>query len=126
MLFRSEITIEYVLLAGYNDSQQDAIALARLIRGLSAKVNAIPFNDDPNLPRWMKRPTDDAIDAFADTLVQHGAHVTVRRSKGREIAAACGQLRGRSERKGPQRRVDGALRVEPAEIERDLMYGERR
>ena len=121
-----EITIEYVLLAGYNDSQQDAIALARLIRGLRAKVNAIPFNEDPNLPRWMERPSDDAIDAFADTLLQHGAHVTVRRSKGREIAAACGQLRGRSERKGPQRRVDGALRVEPAEIERDLMYGERR
>jgi 23S rRNA (adenine2503-C2)-methyltransferase len=121
-----EITIEYVLLAGYNDSVKDATALARLIRGITAKVNAIPFNPDPNLPAWMKRPDDAAIDAFADALVQHGAHVTVRRSKGSEIAAACGQLRGRSERKGPQRRVDGAVRMEPAEIERDLMYGERR
>ena len=121
-----EITIEYVLLAGYNDSVKDAVALARLIRGLNAKVNAIPFNEDANLPGWMKRPTDEAIDAFADTLVQQGAHVTVRRSKGREIAAACGQLRGKSERKRPQRSMDSAVRVEPAEIERDLMYGERR
>ncbi|HUJ14780.1 MAG TPA: 23S rRNA (adenine(2503)-C(2))-methyltransferase RlmN [Thermoanaerobaculia bacterium] len=121
-----EITIEYVLLAGYNDSKQDAIALARLIRGLRAKVNAIPFNEDPNLPRWMKRPDDRAIDAFAETLVEHGAHVTVRRSKGREIAAACGQLRGQTERKRPQRGVDGAVRIEPAQIERDLMNGERR
>jgi 23S rRNA (adenine2503-C2)-methyltransferase len=121
-----EITIEYVLLAGYNDSKQDAIALARLIRGLRAKVNAIPFNEDANLPGWMKRPADAAIDAFAETLVEHGAHVTVRRSKGREIAAACGQLRGKTERKRPQRSVDSAARIEPAQIERDLMNGERR
>jgi 23S rRNA (adenine2503-C2)-methyltransferase len=113
-----DITIEYVLLAGYNDAVKDAVALARLIRGLNAKVNAIPFNEDANLPGWMKRPGDKAIDAFADTLVQQGAQVTVRRSKGREIAAACGQLRGKSERKRPQR-------VEPAEIERDLMYGDQ-
>lgn len=94
-----EITIEYVLLAGYNDSAEDARALARLIRGLPAKVNAIPFNPDPNLPAWMKRPDDRAIDRFVDTLVRHNAVVTVRRSKGREISAACGQLRGKTERK---------------------------
>src|SRR5436853_6169450 len=81
-----EMTIEYVLLAGYNDSRKDAQALARLIRGLHAKVNAIPFNPDPNLPAWMKRPSDEAIDDFVETLVDNGAHVTVRRSKGREIA----------------------------------------
>ena len=52
-----DITIEYVLLAGYNDSPQDAVALAKLIRGLHAKVNAIPFNEDANLPAWMKRPS---------------------------------------------------------------------
>jgi len=90
-----EVTIEYVLLAGWNDAPHDAIALARLIRGLRAKVNAIPFNEDANLPSWMKRPTDAAIDRFVDTLVDHGVAVTVRRSKGREIAAACGQLRGK-------------------------------
>jgi 23S rRNA (adenine2503-C2)-methyltransferase len=90
-----DVTVEYVLLAGWNDAPHDAVALARLIRGLHAKVNAIPFNADPNLPPWMKRPTDAAIDQFVDTLVRNGVAVTVRRSKGREIAAACGQLRGK-------------------------------
>lgn len=98
-----DITIEYVLLAGYNDSPADARALAKLISGIKAKVNAIPFNPDPNLPAWMKRPSDAAIDRFVDELVQAGARVTVRRSKGREIAAACGQLRGKTERR---RRVE--------------------
>ena len=87
-----EITVEYVLLAGYNDAPSDAVALAKLIHGLRAKVNAIPFNADPNLPPWMKRPSDASIDRFVDTLVRNGVAVTVRRSKGREIAAACGQL----------------------------------
>jgi 23S rRNA (adenine2503-C2)-methyltransferase len=90
-----DITIEYVLLAGYNDSARDAAALAKLIRGIHAKVNAIPFNEDPNLPAWMKRPNDAAIDRFVDALVRNGVRVTVRRSKGRDIAAACGQLRGK-------------------------------
>lgn len=90
-----DITVEYVLLAGYNDSPQDAVALAKLIRGIQAKVNAIPFNEDANLPKWMKRPKDAEIDRFVDTLVKHGVRVTVRRSKGRDIAAACGQLRGK-------------------------------
>jgi 23S rRNA (adenine2503-C2)-methyltransferase len=90
-----DITIEYVLLAGYNDSPQDAAALARLIRGIPSKVNAIPFNEDVNLPNWMKRPDDRAIDRFVDALVRNGVRVTVRRSRGRDIAAACGQLRGK-------------------------------
>ena len=97
-----EITVEYVLLAGYNDAPRDAVALAKLIRGVRAKVNAIPFNPDPNLPEWMKRPNDASIDRFVETLVQNGVAVTVRRSKGREIAAACGQLRGKTE--PPRRR----------------------
>ncbi len=92
-----EITVEYVLLAGYNDSPADARALAQLIGNLDAKVNAIPFNEDANLPEWMKRPGDAAIDRFVDTLVRNGVRVTVRRSKGRDIAAACGQLRGKTE-----------------------------
>jgi 23S rRNA (adenine2503-C2)-methyltransferase len=90
-----DMTIEYVLLAGFNDSTRDAAALAKLIRGLNAKVNAIPFNEDANLPGWMKRPSDREIDRFVDALVKHGVRVTVRRSKGRDIAAACGQLRGK-------------------------------
>src|SRR2546423_280508 len=102
-----EITIEYVLLAGYNDAPSDAVALTKLLHGIRAKVNAIPFNADPNLPPWMKRPTDAAIGRFVDTLVRNGVAVTVRRSKGREIAAACGQLRGKSE--APRRHVERVL-----------------
>ena len=90
-----DITIEYVLLSGYNDSPRDAVALAKLIRGIPTKVNAIPFNEDANLPKWMKRPSEGDIDRFVDTLVSHRVRVTVRRSRGRDIAAACGQLRGK-------------------------------
>ncbi len=129
-----DMTIEYVLLAGYNDSPADARALARLIAGLRAKVNAIPFNEDANLPSWMKRPDDAAIDRFVDTLVDSGVRVTVRRSKGREIAAACGQLRGKSEPRGrasrqreaADRRVDRSGRVETARVERHRVDHERR
>jgi 23S rRNA (adenine2503-C2)-methyltransferase len=103
-----DITVEYVLLAGYNDAPGDAVALAQLMRGLHAKVNAIPFNADPNLPPWMKRPTDAAIDRFVDTLVRNGVGVTVRRSKGREIAAACGQLRGKEIATGRAARTGAA------------------
>jgi len=94
-----EITAEYVLLAGWNDAPGDARALAKLLAGGRFKVNAIPFNPDENLPAWMKRPTDAAIDRFAGELASRGVAVTVRRSKGDTIAAACGQLRGRTERK---------------------------
>jgi 23S rRNA (adenine2503-C2)-methyltransferase len=129
-----DITVEYVLLAGYNDAPADAVALARLIRGLHAKVNAIPFNTDPNLPPWMKRPTDEAIDLFVDTLVRNEVAVTVRRSKGREIAAACGQLRGKTaprtrasrQRELPDRRVDRSLRVQSTGVESDSIDRERR
>jgi 23S rRNA (adenine2503-C2)-methyltransferase len=102
-----DVTIEYVLLAGYNDAPQDAVALAKLIRGIHAKVNAIPFNEDANLPKWMKRPTDREIDRFVDTLVRNGVRVTVRRSKGRDIAAACGQLRGKEVAKSRASRLAG-------------------
>ncbi len=129
-----EMTVEYVLLAGYNDAPADAVALAKLIRGLRAKVNAIPFNPDPNLPPWMKRPADEAVDRFVDTLVHNGVAVTVRRSKGREIAAACGQLRGKTEarsrasreREVAEHRVNRSLRTEPARVERDAVHRERR
>jgi 23S rRNA (adenine2503-C2)-methyltransferase len=111
-----DITIEYVLLAGYNDSTQDAVALAKLIRGLHAKVNAIPFNEDANLPKWMKRPSDREIDRFVDTLVRNGVRVTVRRSKGRDIAAACGQLRGKEIAKS---RATGGRPLRTASEQRD-------
>ncbi len=87
---RSRITFEYVLLAGVNDSPQDARALAKLVAGVKAKVNLIPLNAAPGIP--FQRPSDAAIDRFARILADRGIVVSVRKSRGRDIRAACGQL----------------------------------
>ncbi len=105
---RRSILVEYVLIAGVNDSDEDARKLARLLRGLRVKVNVIPLNEDPvYLPGW-KRPDERAIDAFARALADGGLTVTVRRSKGPDASAACGQLKGRTvdPRKRPARPAD--------------------
>jgi 23S rRNA (adenine2503-C2)-methyltransferase len=92
---RRRILVEYVLIAGVNDSPEDAARLARLLRGLTAKINVIPLNEDATyLPEW-KRPSETAIDRFVKTLVDAHAVVTVRRSRGPDASAACGQLKGR-------------------------------
>jgi 23S rRNA (adenine2503-C2)-methyltransferase len=92
---RRRILVEYVLIAGVNDSSEDASRLARLLRGLEAKVNVIPLNEDPTyLPEW-KRPPEAVIDRFVKTLVDARWPVTVRRSRGPDASAACGQLKGR-------------------------------
>jgi 23S rRNA (adenine2503-C2)-methyltransferase len=87
---RNRITFEYVLLAGVNDSPQDARRLAKLVAGVKSKVNLIPLNAAPGIP--FERPSDDAIDRFAKILADHGIPVSVRKSRGRDIRAACGQL----------------------------------
>jgi 23S rRNA (adenine2503-C2)-methyltransferase len=94
---RRRITVEYVLIAGRNDSPEDARRLVGLLDRISAKVNLIPLNEDPTyLPGW-KRPSETVIDRFAATLSDAGVAVTVRRSRGPDAAAACGQLKGRTE-----------------------------
>ncbi|MCC7416312.1 MAG: 23S rRNA (adenine(2503)-C(2))-methyltransferase RlmN [Acidobacteria bacterium] len=100
---RSRITFEYVLLAGVNDRLQDARRLARLLGGLKSKVNLIPLNEAPGIP--FRRPSDEAIDAFARTLADHGAVVSVRKSRGRDIRAACGQLIVEGSRKSAAQRL---------------------
>jgi len=96
------MTAEYVLIGGVNDSPEDAARLARLLAGMRVKVNAIPLNEDPvYLPGW-KRPSEPAIEAFAGRLAAEGIPVTVRRSRGPDAQAACGQLKGRTE--DPRRR----------------------
>jgi 23S rRNA (adenine2503-C2)-methyltransferase len=87
---RSRITFEYVLLAGVNDSPQDARKLARLVAPLKSKVNIIPLNAAAGIP--FERPSDEVIDRFAKTVAEHGVSVSVRKSRGRDIRAACGQL----------------------------------
>jgi 23S rRNA (adenine2503-C2)-methyltransferase len=91
---RRRLTIEYVLLGGTNDSPVHAKKLARLLRGLRCKVNLIPFNPHSGLPFFP--PAEDAIQEFREILRKAGYAAPVRRSKGAEVAAACGQLgRGR-------------------------------
>jgi 23S rRNA (adenine2503-C2)-methyltransferase len=87
---RSRITFEYVLLAGVNDSPADARALATLLAGVKSKVNLIPLNEAPGIA--FERPSDAAIDRFARILSERGLTVSVRKSRGRDIRAACGQL----------------------------------
>src|SRR4051794_2778064 len=86
-----QVTYEYVLLGGVNDDVMHARQLARLLGGRRAHVNLIPFNDVPDLP--YRRPTTEALTAFVDTLRQGGISVKVRKRKGAQIDAACGQLR---------------------------------
>jgi 23S rRNA (adenine2503-C2)-methyltransferase len=89
---RRRITIEYVLLRDVNDSLEDASRLVELLRGLAVKVNLIPFNPWPGAP--FERPREEAVDGFCRLLSNADMSVTVRRSRGRDIGAACGMLDG--------------------------------
>jgi 23S rRNA (adenine2503-C2)-methyltransferase len=87
---RQRITFEYVLLAGVNDRPEDARRLVRLLGGLRAKVNLLPLNEAPGIA--FKRPDDARVNAFAKELAERGLTVSVRKSRGRDVRAACGQL----------------------------------
>jgi 23S rRNA (adenine2503-C2)-methyltransferase len=101
---RKRITFEYVLLGGVNDSEQDARELVRLLQGIPAKVNIIPFNPHPG-SRYV-RPTGERISRFQNLLHDAGVQVNVRRPRGDDIQAACGQLQGEEfARSRRQRRV---------------------
>jgi 23S rRNA (adenine2503-C2)-methyltransferase len=86
-----QVTFEYVLLRGLNDSMEQARELAGLLSGRQAHVNLIPFNDVAGLP--YRRPTEEALQAFLSELRRAGISVKIRKRKGSEIDAACGQLR---------------------------------
>ncbi|HET6613423.1 MAG TPA: 23S rRNA (adenine(2503)-C(2))-methyltransferase RlmN [Kofleriaceae bacterium] len=90
---RRRITFEYVLLAGENDSLDDAARLAKLMRPLRAKVNVIPWNPHPEAP--YRRPSPEAIAAFQNELRRRGVAVYLRTPRGDDIDAACGQLANR-------------------------------
>jgi 23S rRNA (adenine2503-C2)-methyltransferase len=87
------VTFEYVMLEGVNDSPAQARALARLLKGHPAKVNLIPFNPFPGT-RY-RRSAPAVIQRFRDELLQRGVLATIRRTRGDDIDAACGQLAGR-------------------------------
>jgi 23S rRNA (adenine2503-C2)-methyltransferase len=87
---RKRITFEYVMLDGVNDSLGEADRLVKLLDGLRVKVNLIPFN--PFEDCGFNRSPDAVIESFQERLLSAGVHATVRQSRGRDIAAACGQL----------------------------------
>ena len=90
------ITFEYVMLDGVNDSDEDARRLVRLIRGIPAKINLIPFNEWPGAP--YKRSSRARIQAFADIVHKAGYASPIRTPRGEDIMAACGQLKSATER----------------------------
>ncbi len=90
------ITFEYVMLKGVNDSDDDARRLVHLIRGIPAKINLIPFNEWPGAP--YQRSDQDRIKAFADIIYKAGYASPVRKPRGEDIMAACGQLKSASVR----------------------------
>ena len=98
---RNRITFEYVLLDGVNDTPEDALRLAGLLGDIRAKVNLLPLNAAPGIP--YERPSDQRVNAFAKILADHHLTVSVRRSRGRDIRAACGQLIVEGQRKSAGR-----------------------
>jgi 23S rRNA (adenine2503-C2)-methyltransferase len=97
---RKRITFEYVLLRGVNDSVGDAQNLCELLRGIPCKINVIPFNPHPG--SGFERPTDAEIERFQQVLQQRGLQINVRRPRGDDIQAACGQLQGEESQARPR------------------------
>ncbi len=87
---RERITFEYVMLRDVNDSLEDARRLVRLLHGIRGKVNLLPLNEAAGIP--FERPSDESVNRFARVLSDRGIIVSVRKSRGRDIRAACGQL----------------------------------
>ena len=88
-------TVEYTLIAGVNDQPEHARQLVKLLRRLPSKLNLIPFNPFPN--SGYQRPSDEAIDAFKQIMLKGNILTTVRRTRGDDVDAACGQLVGQVE-----------------------------
>jgi len=91
---RRPVFFEYTLIEGVNDSVEDARRLPKLIEGIASKVNVIPMNPHPDAP--YKPPPPEVVDRFTATLHDAGIRVTLRRDRGRDIDAACGQLANRA------------------------------
>ncbi|MBI4826965.1 MAG: 23S rRNA (adenine(2503)-C(2))-methyltransferase RlmN [Nitrospirae bacterium] len=88
---RRRITFEYVMIDGLNDSDEDAARLVKLLKGIRAKVNLIPYNASDG--KAMNKPSGNRIHQFQEILLEGGLPATIRKSKGSEISAACGQLK---------------------------------
>jgi 23S rRNA (adenine2503-C2)-methyltransferase len=106
MKYGRRITFEYVLLRGVNDTDEDAQRLAKLLEGIPAKVNLIPYNESPGL--GFGDPGAARVQAFRRILEQRGFAAMVRKNRGRDISAACGQLAvaGSRGKARPEKRPD--------------------
>ena len=89
------ITFEYILLSGVNDTEENALELARLVKGINCYINLIPYNETNNID--FKRSSTIQIMKFYDILKKNSVNVTIRREFGSKISAACGQLRSKKE-----------------------------
>jgi 23S rRNA (adenine2503-C2)-methyltransferase len=106
---RNRITFEYVMLKDVNDSPDDARRLVRLLNGIRSKVNLLPLNEAAGIP--FERPPDDRVNRFAQILADHHVTVSVRKSRGRDIRAACGQLITESTRVSPGQKLASLMSV---------------
>lgn len=106
----ARITFEYVLLRDVNDTDDDARRLAKLMRGLRAKVNLIPYNENPGL--GFGEPLKERVASFKAILDDHHVTALVRKNRGRDISAACGQLAVAGQGRG---RLPVARRAEPGQ-----------
>lgn len=88
---RQRVTFEYVLLEGVTDAPEDAFALVKLLQGIRAKVNLIPLNEAEELS--YRRPSDAAVEQFQQILIDHNISAFIRKNRGNDISAACGQLK---------------------------------
>ena len=88
---RQRVTFEYVLLRGVTDSPEDALQLVKLLKGIRAKVNLIPLNEADELE--YRRPSDAVVAKFQQILDDHHISAFVRKNRGNDISAACGQLK---------------------------------
>ena len=93
---KHKITFEYILIQGINDSEEDAKSLAKIASSLRAKINLIPYNKVEEL-HW-ERPSETAQKKFLNVLIKNRIQATLRKEKGHDIEAACGQLRLKKER----------------------------
>ena len=94
---RGRVTFEYILIKGINDSDEDAYRLAKLFQTIPCKINLLAYNENPFID--FKRPSEERVLNFQSILLAKGYTVTYRRSRGRDIGAACGQLRTEAERR---------------------------
>ncbi|MES1943797.1 hypothetical protein PC39_06769 [Salinisphaera sp. PC39] len=111
---RAHVVYEYVLLAGVNDDERHARALAGLLRNRPAKLNLIPFNPFPG--SGYERPDEGRIRRFQDRLYERGIRTTVRRTRGDDIDAACGQLVGRVRDRQKRHFREVPIKVEPSTV----------